>query len=69
MQHVENISTLSDAKNTQLERAMTVGDRDYEMEWTAPMVEAAVAIRDENGAAQDGDGSRKNCKKPWVRQA
>ena len=28
-----------------------------------------MAIRDENGAAQDGDGARKKSKKPWARQA
>ena len=61
---MKNISTLSEAQNAQLERAMKVGDRDDEAEEKAPAVEAAVAIRDENGAAQDGDGTHKKNKKP-----
>ena len=68
-QHVKDISTLSEAQSAQLEQAMKVGDRDDEAEEKAPAVEAAVAIRDENGAAQDGDGARKKSKKPWARQA
>ena len=65
-QHVKNISTLVDAQKAQLERTMRVGDRDDEEEGIEPTVEASVAIRDENGAAQDGDEDRKNSKKTWA---
>ena len=54
-QHVKNISTLSESQNAQLERAMKVGDKHDEAEEKAPAVEATVAIRDENGALQEGD--------------
>ena len=63
-QHVKNISTLSESQNAQLERAMKVGDKHDETEEKAPAVEATVAIRDENGAVQDGDGALKMSKKP-----
>ena len=56
-------------QNTQLESAMKVGDRDDEAEGKVPAVQAAVAIRDENDAAQDDDGVCKKIKKPLARQA
>ena len=43
---------------------MKIGDQCDEAEENAPGVEEAMAIRDENGAAQDGDGTHKKNKKP-----
>ena len=43
---------------------MKVVDKHDEAEEKAPAVEAAMAIRDENGAVQDGDGALKMSKKP-----
>uniref|UniRef100_A0AAV1UMW7 Uncharacterized protein n=1 Tax=Peronospora matthiolae TaxID=2874970 RepID=A0AAV1UMW7_9STRA len=60
-QHVKNISTLSDAQNAQLQRALEVGDR--------ADGEAVVATRDDNIRAQDDRGAHEKSKKPWSRQA
>ena len=66
---MNNIPTLSDAQNAQLEHAIKVCYQDDEAEGKALELEAAVAIRDENGAAQDGAGACKKSKKMWSRQA